>query len=220
MPVGYRSTQRGMADHFDDQPGSVVSYHFHVDNPAGRVFARVGQPLLDDAVGGTRKRGRKRFGFRHVDSRSNRHACSARLFEEAGQLRECRLGRQSCLVGFLTEKGNDTAQLLECGGGRGSDHGGGLRDLLPRCVRPELQRAGVDAEQGETVGENVVHLAREPAALGLTRLFDRALLLGLQLLWRPRSSGCRSRALPRKLPPAGPRPSGSVLRPAPRGPHQ
>ncbi len=52
------------------------------------------------------------------------------------------------------------------------DDTGGPRDLLAGCVRAELQRARVHAEQGQPVGEHVVHLAGDGLAgqpLGLLR---------------------------------------------------
>ena len=61
-----------------------------------------------------------------------------------------------------------------------ADHAGGLGDLLRRRVGAELERAGVQAQQRHAVGEHVVHLARDPAALGLARLLDPQPLLGLE----------------------------------------
>ena len=60
----------------------------------------------------------------------------------------------------------------------GADHGGCARDFLGRCVRPELERAGMQAQQRDAVGEHVVHLARDPGALGVAGLLDEQLLLG------------------------------------------
>ena len=40
--------------------------------------------------------------------------------------------------------------------------------------RPELQRARVEAEQGEAVGKDVVHLPRDAAALGHPGLATRS----------------------------------------------
>ena len=59
----------------------------------------------------------------------------------------------------------------------GADHRGRARDFLGRCVRPELQRAGMQAQQRDAVGEHVVHLARDPGALGIAGLLDEQLLL-------------------------------------------
>ena len=61
----------------------------------------------------------------------------------------------------------------------GADHRGGARDLLGRGVRAELQRAGVQAQQRDPVGQHVVHLARDARALGVADLLDAQLLLGL-----------------------------------------
>ena len=56
------------------------------------------------------------------------------------------------------------------------------RDLLGRRVGAELQRARVQAQQRDPVGEHVVHLAGDARALVLARLLDAQLLLGLGAL--------------------------------------
>ena len=61
----------------------------------------------------------------------------------------------------------------------GADHGSGARDLFWRRVRPELEHAGVQAEQRDPVREHVVHLTRDPGALGVPDLLDAQLLLRL-----------------------------------------
>ena len=60
----------------------------------------------------------------------------------------------------------------------GADHRGRVRDLLRRRLRPELQRAGMQAQQRDPVGEHVVHLARDPGALCVAGVLDEQLLLG------------------------------------------
>ena len=80
------------------------------------------------------------------------------------------------------------------------------RDLLRRRVGPELQRAGVQAEQRDPVREHVVHLARDPGALRAARLLDPQLLLGLGALGAlaqraaPAGAG-RGRTCPRRRRP-------------------
>ena len=71
------------------------------------------------------------------------------------------------------------AQVLERLVGAGADHSSGTRDLLGRGVRAKLQRAGVQAQQRDPVGQHVVHLARDARALGVADLLDAQLLLGL-----------------------------------------
>ena len=56
----------------------------------------------------------------------------------------------------------------------------GLGDLLGGGVGMELERAGVQAQQRDAVGQDVVHLARDAQALGLAGLLDAQALLGLQ----------------------------------------
>ena len=56
----------------------------------------------------------------------------------------------------------------------GPDHPGRPRDLVRRGVGPELQRAGVHAQQREPVGQHVVHLPGDPGALELAGLRRRA----------------------------------------------
>ena len=63
--------------------------------------------------------------------------------------------------------------------GAGADHRGRARDLLGRRVGAELERAGVQAQQRDPVGEDVVHLARDPCPLGVADLLDAQLLFGL-----------------------------------------
>ncbi len=65
----------------------------------------------------------------------------------------------------------------------GADHCGRARDLLGRRVRAELQRAGMQAQQRDPVGQHVVHLARDPRALGEARLLDAQVLLGLGMAY-------------------------------------
>ena len=61
----------------------------------------------------------------------------------------------------------------------GADHCGRARDLLGQRVRAELQRAGMQAQQRDPVGQHVVHLARDARALGVADLLEAQLLLGL-----------------------------------------
>jgi hypothetical protein len=61
----------------------------------------------------------------------------------------------------------------------GADHGSGARDLGRRRVRPELKHASVQAEQRDPVREHVVHLTRDPGALGVADLLGAQLLLRL-----------------------------------------
>jgi hypothetical protein len=61
----------------------------------------------------------------------------------------------------------------------GADHRSRARDLIWRRARPELQRAGVQAEEREPVREHVVHLTRDPGALSVPDLLDAQLLLRL-----------------------------------------
>jgi len=111
------------------------------------VLARVGQALLDDAVRGASQGGGQRLSGR-LDLRAHAHARRARLLDEAGDLVESglrRLGR--AVLGAVAQHPDHAAQVLERGVRRGTDHPGGLGDLLGRRVGPELQRARVQAEQ-------------------------------------------------------------------------
>ena len=82
----------------------------------------------------------------------------------------------------LAQHADHLAQLLHHRVRGGADHARGLGDLLRRRVGAELERARVQAQQRDAVGEHVVHLARDPAPLGLARLLDVQALLGLQPL--------------------------------------
>ena len=101
----------------------------------------------------------------------------------AGKLRERRLrGLHRSLLGLVAKDADHVAELLERGLRRRADHAGGFGDLFGRGVGAELERAGVHAQQREPVGEDVVHLPRDPPALGLPGLLDAKPLLGFEPL--------------------------------------
>ena len=128
------------------------------------------------------------------------HAGGARLLEQPGQRHERGLRRLRRLAdGAVAQQADHRAQVLERLVGAGADHGGGARDLLGRRVGPELERAGVQAQQRDPVGEHVVHLARDARALGVAGLLDEQLLLGAA--WRTRSR-CAWRRPRRNMPQA------------------
>ncbi len=81
--------------------------------------------------------------------------------------------------GVLAQHSDHAAQLLERLAGGRAQQLGGLPDLLGRQVGPDLQRARVQRDQGDPVGEHVVHLAGDPGALGHARTVGVQTLLGL-----------------------------------------
>src|SRR5439155_26941389 len=82
-------------------------------------------------------------------------------------------------AGSVPQRADYAAQILERLVRARADHARRARDLLGRRVRPELQRAGMQAQQRDPVGKDVVHLAGDPLALGVPDLLDAQLLLCL-----------------------------------------
>ena len=78
----------------------------------------------------------------------------------------CGAGGVGSWPGLLAEHSDHAAQLLECLAGGRAQQLGGLPHLLRRQVGPDLERAGVQRQQRDPVGEHVVHLAGDPGALG------------------------------------------------------
>ena len=101
--------------------------------------------------------------------------------DETGDVGQRRLRVLRALLA-LAQHADHLAQLLHDRVRGGADHARGLGDLLWRRVRTELERARVQAQKRDAVGEHIVHLARDPAPLGLARLLDVQALLGLQAL--------------------------------------
>ena len=152
-----------------------------VDRRAGRVLARVGQRLLDDPqrVPPDRRRGR-RPGRRRARRRAgaSRPRVTPRAARAAPRASAAAAGGASLSAPSrrtpITARRSSSAW---CALARIT--AGGARDLLRRRVGPELQCAGVQAEQRDAVGEDVVHLACDPRPLGVPGLLDAQLLLGL-----------------------------------------
>ena len=70
------------------------------------------------------------------------------------------------LPGLLAEHSDHAAQLLEGLAGRRAQQLGGLPHLGGRQVGPHLEPSRVQRQQGDPVGEHVVHLAGDPGPLG------------------------------------------------------
>ena len=159
-----------------------------------RVLARVGQTLLRDPVGGAADGGGRRR-VAQFDPCGDPHPGRPRLLDEGGEVGERRLGRfGQALAAVLAQDADHAAQLVERGPRALADHAGRLGDLLGRCVGAELERAGVDGEQREAVGEHVVHLARDPPPLGRARLVPGA--VGLRRAAIARARAARVRRVP------------------------
>ena len=90
------------------------------------------------------------------------------------------LAAQPAPPAVLAQDADHAAQLLERRLRALADDAGRLGDLLGRGVGVELERAGVDGEQREAVGEHVVHLAGDPPPLGRTGLLRGAIALRAQ----------------------------------------
>ena len=151
------------------------------DDLPGGVLARVGQRLLDDAG---RRCGR---GSAAAACRSSPSAQRARPSRPA---RDSSISRaRSAIVGCggctsvapasarstpITSRSSSCAARALI-----ADHAGRPGDLLGRGVGVELERAGVDAEQRDPMREHVVHLPRDPRALGELGFAHAQLLLVL-----------------------------------------
>ncbi len=116
-----------------------------------------------------------------LDPCGDPHPGRPRLLDQSGEVGERRLGRlRQALAAILAQDADHAAQLVERGPRALADHAGRFGDLLGRGVGAELERAGVDREQREAVGEHVVHLARDPPSLGRARLVPGAVGLVAQ----------------------------------------
>ena len=146
-----------------------------------RVLARVGQRLLDDPqrVAADRVGDGGQVGDAHVGVEV--HPGGARLLEQR------RAARRASAGAAAAARRRSPSRSTPITARRSSSAwwalaritAGGARDLLRRRVRAELERAGVQAQQRDPVGEHVVHLARDPRPLGVAGLLDAQLLLGL-----------------------------------------
>ncbi len=141
------------------------------DLGAGGVFAGVGEGFLGDAVGGAADGGGDGGRVGDAVVQLDLHARLAALGDQGVQRGQCRAPLAGRLLGLAgPQHADDLPQILQRLVCALPDHPGGPGDLLARCVRPELQGARVHAEQGEPVGEDVVHLAGDGftgQALGL-----------------------------------------------------
>ena len=89
-------------------------------------------------------------------------------------------GRPAPSVAAAAQDADDLAQVLQCLVRALPDDAGRPGDLGAGRVGAELQGPGVHAEQGEAVGEHVVHLAGDVLAGQALGLFgaERGLVLG------------------------------------------
>src|SRR5262249_60183484 len=89
---------------------------------------------------------------------------AARLALEVGMVDEGGLGPPRCRTGPIdrhavrAEHADYLPEVLQRLAGTVPDHPGGPGDLLGYGVGTQLQRPGVQAQQGQAVGEHIVHL--------------------------------------------------------------
>ena len=152
---------------------------------AGRVLAGVGQAFLHDPVRGPPGRPPARpasldaAASRRTSTPAARDSSASAGSSREGRLRAFRRRRRPVVV---AQHPDHLAQVLQRLVGAGPDHPGRAGDLGGCRVRPDLQRAGVQAEQRDPVGQHVVHLAGDPGAFQRAGLRDPQLLLGLGAL--------------------------------------
>ena len=170
-------------------PGAPVDAQ--VDRrPPARACARSSAPPGRSAARGGRPRPGRPPGRRRATSACRRMPAARDSSSSAGSAASVGCGGCGASPSApVAQHADHRAQVLERLVRAGADHRGGARDLLGRRVRAELQRAGVQAQQRDPVGEHVVHLARDPRALGRSGPARRAAAA------RPRR-GARARAAP------------------------
>ena len=167
-------------------PRSVISscssspprVHAHLGVAAG-VLERVGQRLLHDAVGGEVDAGRQ-LARLAVDVQLDRQPGRAGALDQRAELVQRRLRRErgGLLAGVQhAEQVAHLAQRLAAGA---LDQRRGLDRALRVAGEDAPRAAGLDDHHRDAVGDDVVHLARDPAAL----VGDRARGVGLALLVR------------------------------------
>jgi hypothetical protein len=167
----------------DRQPGPGPPVHPHPDLGSGRVLAGVGQPFLDDPVGvpADPRRDRPQVGERVLQRQ--RHAGPPGLVDELRQVGQDGLRTLALLDGVAVgaQHADHLPQVLGRLEGGAADDAGGAGDLGGAGLGGELQRAGVQGQQRDPVGEHVVHLPGDPFPLQSPCLLDAELLplLGL-----------------------------------------
>jgi hypothetical protein len=181
QPHGGDGRPGGVHD-LDHQRGRAVGRDGDPDGAARGVLAGIGEPFLDDAVGGTPERFGQRGQARGVDVGPDGHPGGPGLLQQGGELGQGGLRRPRALQVVLAQHRDDLPELLEGSDGRGSHHRGSLGYFLGRGSGAELQSAGVNAQQREPVGQDIVHLPGDAAALGLPGRLDATFLVGLQLV--------------------------------------
>ena len=177
--------ERRAADDLDGDAAARRAGDRRLDGGARRVLARVRQPLLHDPVDGPA--GRRRQRSRRRRAARTRPRCPRRATRRRARRRRAAsaagAGPRARGLGGAQHV-DDLAQVLERLVGARAHDAGGARDLLRRRVGVDLQRARVQAQQREAVGQHVVHLAGDAGALLRARLAARA---GRA---RPRPGGC------------------------------
>jgi hypothetical protein len=131
----------------DHQRGRPVGRDGDFDGAARGVLAGIGEPFLDDAVGGTPERFEQRCQARGIDVGPDGHPGGSGLLQQVGELGEGGLRRPRALQVVLAQHRDDLPELLEGSDGRGAHHRGSMGYFLGRGSGAELESAGVDAQQ-------------------------------------------------------------------------
>ncbi len=131
----------------------------HGDRGPGSVLAGVGQAFLDGAVGRPLDRVRPPQPGRQVAVQAGGQAA---VVNEPGDVREP--GRRGQFVRLPgAEDANHDAELIQGSGGEVADCGGDVAGLRGGGGHPE--RPGLQRDQADLVGDDIVHLAGQAAAL-------------------------------------------------------
>jgi hypothetical protein len=143
------------------------------------VFAGIGESLLHDPVRAAS--GRHRHGRRigHPTLQPDQHPGPPRLIDQLGQVGKRRLGPLRRVIGPVVvtsplrpQHADHLAQFLQRLMGAVADHPRGAGYLVGRPIRAQFQSPGVQAHQGDPVGEHVMHLPGDPMAFVLAGLLD------------------------------------------------
>ena len=175
---GGRAGQR--VAHVDLQTLAGPAAQRHGGRRARGVLVHVRQRLLHDAVGSAAQRARGSVRLVDVHPELHRRPRTPGLLD---QLRDVpQRGGRRVRGRPLAEHADHVTQLLERLAGAGPDDAGGAAHLVGRQVRPHLETAGVQRDEGHPVREDLVHLPGDAGPLGMPRLLGEQPLLGLGTL--------------------------------------
>ena len=148
---------------------------------AARVLAHVGQRLLDDPVGGEVDARRQRAAARRSTSSSTGSPPRAARSSSPASCASPGCGASSPPSSSLAQHAEQLAHLGQRLAGRARIASSGARASARVAVERGLGGVGLDRDHADAVGDDVVQLARDPAALLGDRGARAALALALEM---------------------------------------